>query len=95
MRETQEVLVIVAPQACTDGVDVLKSVILAHAKGYPDIDQSLGYSQITECANKDDYNICVNSTHMESLCPLLQCMHYMNNNPGVRLFMIVVLHGDG
>ena len=65
-------LAIVVPQAFTDGVDVVKPVILAHAKGHPDVD----------------------STHTDGLLPLLQCMQYVNHNPGVRLLMITVLHGD-
>ena len=55
-------LAIVVPQAFTDGVDVVKPVILAHAKGHPDVGQRLSRNQIMECASKDDNNFCVDST---------------------------------
>ena len=94
MRETQVMIVIVAPQAYTDGVYVVKPVILAHGKCDPDVGKMLSRRRIMECAYKDDYNIYVHNTHLDSLRPLLQCMHFMNHNPGIRLRMIAVLHGD-
>ncbi len=60
-------LAIVVPQAITDGVDVVKPVILAHAKGHPDVGQRLSRNQIMECASKDDNNFCVDSTQTDGL----------------------------
>ena len=72
--------VIVAPQACTDGVYVVKPVILAHGKCDSDVGKRLSHCKIMECAHNDDCNICGHSTHLDSLRPLLQCMHYMNKD---------------
>ena len=85
---------IVAPQASTNGVDVVKPVILDLAKGDSDVGKRLSRRKIMEFAYKDDNNMCVHNTHNDSIRPLLQCMHYMNHNPGVRLCMIAVLRDD-
>ena len=46
----------------------------------------LSRNQLMEYDYKDDYNICVRSTHMESLSTLLHSMLYVNhNNSSVRL----------
>ena len=69
MRGTHVTLVIVAPQAFTDGVEVVKPVILAHAKGHSDVGQMLSRNQIMECAGEDNYNIWVDSTKKKKGLP--------------------------
>jgi len=61
-------------------------VILAHSKGHLNVSQWLSRNQLMEYDYKDDYNICVRSTHMDSLSTLLHSMLYVNhNNSIVRL----------
>ena len=69
MRGTQVTLAVVAPQALTDGVEVVKPIILAHAKGHSDIGQMLSRNQTMEYASKDNYDICIDSAHIDSLFP--------------------------
>ena len=69
MRGTQVTLVVVAPQALTNGVEAVKPIILAHAKGHSDVGQMLSRNQIMEYASKDNYDICVDSAHIDSLLP--------------------------
>ena len=76
MRGTQVTLVIVARQTLTNGVEVVKPSILVHAKGHSDVAQMLSCNQIMEYASKDNYDICVDSAHIDSLLPLLQGMQY-------------------
>ena len=94
MHGTHLTLVIVAPQAFTNGVEVVILISLAHAKGHSDVGQMLYRNQIMEYASKDNYDICVDSAHIDSLLPMLQGMRYVNHNPGVRLLIITVLQGD-
>ena len=86
---------IVVPRAFTNGVEVVKPIALSHAKDHSDVDQMLTRNQIMEYASKDNYDLCVDSAHIDSLIPLLQGMPYVNHNPGVCLLMINVLPGDG
>ena len=84
-------------QACTDGTDVEKPATLAYSKGHSDVSQWLSRNQLMEYACKDDYNICVRSTHRDSLCTLLHSMPYMKQNTtpcNARLLMIAVLHSN-
>jgi len=55
---------------------VEKPVILAHSKGHLDVSQWLSRNQLIEYDYKDDYkyNICVRSTHMDSLSSMLHSM---------------------
>ena len=76
MRGTQVTIVIIARQAFTNGVEVVKPIILIHAKGHSDVAQMLSRNQIMEYASKDNHDICVNSVHIYSLLPLLQGMQY-------------------
>ena len=69
MRGTQVTLVVVAPQALTNGVEAVKPISLAHAKGHSDVGQMLSRNQIMEYARKDNYDICVDSAHIGSLLP--------------------------
>ena len=85
---------IVAPQALTNGVEVVTPIILAHAKGHSDVGQMLCRNQIMEYASKDNRDICVDSAHIDSLLLLPQGMQYVNHNPGVRPPRVSVLHGD-
>ena len=85
---------IVAPQAFTDRVEVVKPVFLVHAKGQSYVGQRLSRNQIMECGNNDNYYIWDDSTYIDCLLHLLQYMLYVNHNPGVRLLRITVLHGD-
>ena len=59
-----------------------KPVILAHSKGHLDVSQWLSRNQLIEYDYKDDYkyNICVRSTHMDSLSSMLHSMWHMNHN---------------
>ena len=45
---------VVAPQALTNGVESVKPIILAYAKGNSDVGQMLSRNQIMEYASKDD-----------------------------------------
>ena len=88
---TQVTLVIVAPQAFKNGIEVLTPIVIAHAKDHSDVDQMLTRNQIMEYASKDNYDdLCVDSAHIDSLLPLLQGMHYWTTS----LHMIKVLPGD-
>ena len=96
MRETQVTFMIVAPQALTNGVEVVKPIILAHSRVCschrplrcrPNVE-----SQPDHTSN-DNYGICLDSVHIDSLLPLLQGMQYMDHNPRVRLLMITVCTG--
>ena len=69
MRGTQVTLVVVAPQALTNGVEAVKPIRLAHAKGHSDVGQMLRRNRIMEYARKDNYDICVDSAHIDSLLP--------------------------
>ena len=60
---------IVAPQAFTNGVEVVKPTVLAYAKNHTDVDQMLSSNHIKECASKDNYDLCVDSAHIEGLIP--------------------------
>ena len=97
MRETQVTIVIVAPQALTNGVEVVKPIILAHSRACscqrplrcrPNVQSQPDH------ASNDNNDICLDSVHIDSLLPLLQGMQYMDHNPRVRLLMITVLYGD-
>ena len=79
---------IVAPQAFTNGVEVVTPLALSHAKDHSEVDQMLTHNQIMEYASKDNYDLCVVSAHIDSMIPLLQGMQYVNHSPGVRLLMI-------
>ena len=59
MRGTQVTLVVVAPQALTNGVEAIKPIILAHAKGHSDVGHMLSPNQIMEYASKDNYDIII------------------------------------
>ena len=72
MRGTHVTLVVVAPQALTNGVEVVKPIILVHAKGHSDVGQMLSRNQMMEYASKDNYDICVDSAHIDSLLPCLR-----------------------
>ena len=88
---TQVTLVIVAPQAFKNGIEVVTPIVIAHAKDHSDVDQMLTRNQIMEYASKDNYDdLCVDSAHIDSLLPLLQGMHYWTTS----LHMIKVLPGD-
>ena len=69
MRGTHVTLLVVAPQALTNGVGIeaVNPIILAHAKGHSDVGQMLSRNQIMEYASKDNYDICVDSAHIDSL----------------------------
>ena len=54
MRGTQVTLVVVAPQALTNGGEVVKQIILADAKCHSDVGQMLSRNQIMEYASKDN-----------------------------------------
>ena len=45
---------VVAPQALTNGVGVVKPIIIAHAKGHSDVGQMSSRNQIMEYASKDN-----------------------------------------
>ena len=81
-------------QAFTNDIDVVKPICLAHAKGHSDVGQMLSHNQIMEYASEDNYDICVDSVHIDNLLLLLRGMQYVNHNPGVRLLMITGLQGD-
>ena len=72
MRGTQVTLVVVVPQALTNGIEVVKPIIIDHAKGHSDVGQMLSRNQIMEYASNDNYDICVDSAHMDSLLPCLR-----------------------
>ena len=83
------------PQAFTNDIEVVKPIFLSHAKGHSDVGQMLSHNHIMEYASEDNYDICVDSVHIDNLLLLLQGMHYyVNHNPGVRLLMITGLYGD-
>ncbi len=84
MRGTQVMLAIVVPQAFTDGVDVVKPVILAHAKGHPDVGQRLSRYNIQPRGTlqlllqvRNEYLVCIliESTNA--------CGNNNNNNTGI------------
>ena len=51
-------VVIVAPQTFNIyGVDVVKTVIIDHAKCHSVVGQMVSRNQIMECTSKDNYNI--------------------------------------
>ena len=88
MCGTQLTLVIVAPQAFKNGLEVLKPILIAHAKDHSDVDQMLTRNQIMVYASKENYDLCVDSAHIDSLLPLLQGMQYVNHNSGICLLVI-------
>ena len=63
---------VVVLQALTNGVEVVKPIILAHAKYHSDVGQIWSRNQIMEYASKDNYGICVDSAHIDSLLPCLR-----------------------
>ena len=78
--------------AFINGVEVVKPIFLARAKGDSDVDQMLSRNQIMYASKN---NTCVDIAHIDSLLPLLQgIQYYVNHNHGVRLLVITVLHGD-
>ena len=48
---------IVSPQALTNGVEVVKPILIAHAKGHSDVGQMFSRNQIMEYASKGNYDI--------------------------------------
>ena len=67
MRETQVTIVIVAPQALTNGVEVVKPIIHAHSRACscqrplrcrPNVESQPDH------ASNDNYDICLDSAHI-------------------------------